>query len=40
MKNFTKKYPGITCVLIDIALVIVELAATNYKKIIREERKK
>lgn len=37
MDNFTKKYPYIIALLIDIALLIVQLAVSNYKRIIREE---
>lgn len=36
MDNFAKKYPYIICLLIDIALLIVQLAVSNYKRIIQE----
>lgn len=40
MINFTKKYPYITCVLIDIALIIIQLVANKCKRIIIKERNK
>lgn len=37
MDNFTKKYPYIICLLIDIALLVIQLAVNKCKRIIREE---
>ena len=36
MNNFTKNYPCITILIIDIALLVVELVGIHYKKIIRK----
>lgn len=36
MNNFAKKYPYIAILLIDIALLVVELVGIHYKKIIRK----
>lgn len=36
MNNFTKKYPHITILIIDIALLVIELVGIHYKKIIRK----
>lgn len=40
MNKFVKKYPYIIALLVDIALLIVQLAVSNYKRIIREEEHK
>lgn len=36
MNEFMKKYPFITCLLIDIAFIVVQLAVNDYKRIIQK----